>query len=114
MAPDTPVPGLRERKKIRTRETIRREAYELFEKYGYANTTVEQIAEAADVSPSTFFRYYPNKAALLIPYQMMDPIIAFFLAAPPEMSPITAYRHALTQVFNGMAGPGWAEEMARQ
>jgi Fe2+ or Zn2+ uptake regulation protein len=44
--------GLRERKKIRTRETIRREAFRLIEENGYTNTTVEQIAEAAEVSQS--------------------------------------------------------------
>ncbi len=106
--------GLRERKKIRTREVVRREAFRLFERDGYADTTVEQIAEAANVSPRTFFRYFPNKAALLIPDHMMEPIITLFLVAPPEMAPIAAYRHALEQVFNGMAGPEWGDEMARQ
>jgi AcrR family transcriptional regulator len=106
--------GLRERKKRRTRETVRSAAFELFEKNGYPNTTVEQISEVADVSPRTFFRYFPNKAALLIPDHMMEPIIEIFLDAPSDMRPIAAYRHALEQVFNGMAGPEWGEEMARQ
>ncbi|MGB2919008.1 MAG: TetR family transcriptional regulator [Mycobacterium sp.] len=106
--------GLRERKKRRTRETVRLAAYELFEKNGYPDTTIEQIAELADVSPRTFFRYFPNKAALLVPDQLMEPIIELFLAAPPELRPIPAYRHALEQVFAGMAGPEWGEEMARQ
>jgi AcrR family transcriptional regulator len=48
--------GLRDRKKIQTRVTIRHEAMRLIEENGYANTTVEQIADAAEVSPSTFFR----------------------------------------------------------
>ena len=52
---DRPL-GLRERKKIKTRQAIRREAFRLFDANGYAATTVEQIADAADVSPSTFFR----------------------------------------------------------
>ena len=106
--------GLRERKKRRTREAVRLAAFELFQKQGYPNTTIEQIAELADVSPRTFFRYFPNKAALLIPDHLMDPIIEFFLAAPPELRPIPAYRHALEQVFSGMAGAEWGEEMARQ
>jgi AcrR family transcriptional regulator len=58
--------GLRERKKIRTNETFQREAYRLFDENGYANTTVEQIAEAAEVSPSTFFRYFPCKELVLM------------------------------------------------
>ncbi|MBX7431789.1 TetR family transcriptional regulator [Mycobacterium sp. Y57] len=106
--------GLRERKKRRTREDIRLTAYRLFAEHGYADTTVEQIAEQADVSPRTFFRYFPNKAALLIPDQLMGPIIELFLAAPPELSPFAAYKHALEQVFGGFAGPEWAEEMSRQ
>ena len=106
--------GLRERKKLKTRETLRHEALRLFEEQGYTETTVEQIAAAADVSPSTFFRYFTNKAALLVPDQMMEPIIELFLAAPPELSPIAAYRHAVTQVLDSMAGPGWSPESERQ
>jgi AcrR family transcriptional regulator len=106
--------GLRERKKRRTREAVRVAAFRLFEENGYSDTTIEQIAEAADVSPRTFFRYFPNKAALLIPDQLMEPIVDLFLAAPPELSPIAAYRHALSQVFSGFAGAEWNDEMARQ
>ncbi|BBZ33741.1 TetR family transcriptional regulator [Mycolicibacterium confluentis] len=106
--------GLRERKKQRTREAVRAAAFRLFEENGYAATTVDQIAEAADVSARTFFRYFPNKAAVLIPDHMMGPIIDLFLAAPPEVPPITAYRHALTRVFGGMSTQYWREEVERQ
>ena len=58
--------GLRDRKKIKTRETIRREAMRLIDENGYVNTTIEQIAEAAEVSPSTFFRYFPSKEMVLM------------------------------------------------
>jgi AcrR family transcriptional regulator len=58
--------GLRDRKKIQTGEAIRREAMRLIEENGYANTTVEQIADAAEVSPSTFFRYFPSKEMVLM------------------------------------------------
>jgi transcriptional regulator GlxA family with amidase domain len=54
-------PGLRERKKTKTRAAIREHALRLFREQGYEATTVEQIAEAAEVSHSTFFRYFPTK-----------------------------------------------------
>lgn len=56
-------PGLRERKKIKTRRAIRTAAYALIEERGYDATTIEQIADRAEVSPSTVFRYFPTKEA---------------------------------------------------
>src|SRR5689334_23855993 len=58
--------GLRERKKARTRAAIRRHALRLFRANGYQRTTVEQIAAAAEVSVSTFFRYFPTKEDLIL------------------------------------------------
>ena len=106
--------GLRERKKRQTREAVRCAAFRLFEQFGYPNTTVEQIAAAADISPRTFFRYFPTKAALLIPDQLTAPVIELFLKAPAELSPIAAYRYAVEQMFADMDGPVWRDEMARQ
>ncbi len=108
------LPSLRERKKLRTREVIRSQALQLFEKHGYANTTIVMIAEAADVSPRTFSRYFDSKASLLIPDQLMDPIIAAFVAAPTDLTPVAAYRYALTQAFSAMAGDEWEPERSRQ
>ncbi len=59
-------PGLRERKKRRTRATLIDAAVELCVQQGYDNTTVEQIAAAADVSPRTFSRYFPTKDAVIL------------------------------------------------
>jgi AcrR family transcriptional regulator len=60
-----PLPSLRERKKAATKERIYFEALDLFRRQGFAETTVEAIAEAAEVSKGTFFNYYPTKEALL-------------------------------------------------
>jgi AcrR family transcriptional regulator len=53
--------GLRERKKLKTRDAIISKAMEMFDEKGYEHTRIEDIADAIDISPRTFFRYFPNK-----------------------------------------------------
>ncbi len=57
--------GLRERKKQKTRATIVEVALRLFAENGYQQTTIAQIAEAADVSPRTVSTYFPAKEAIV-------------------------------------------------
>jgi AcrR family transcriptional regulator len=104
--------GLRERKKARTRAAIRQHALQLFREQGYAETTVEQIAEAAEVSPSTFFRYFPTKEDVVL-QDDFDPIaIAKFEALPADMHPVAALRAAMRETF--AETPAWQLDQFRE
>ena len=110
---DRPL-GLRERKKIKTRQAIRREAFRLFDANGYAATTVEYIAEAAEVSPSTFFRYFPSKESLLLADDLDPLILAAFETQPPELSPTQAIRRAYEDVIARLPAEQLEFENTRQ
>ena len=88
-------PGLRERKKARTRATIQREALKLFQRDGYAATSVEAIAAAAEVSPSTFFRYFPTKEDVVLSDFVDETTIERFVEAPAELSLAEALTYAV-------------------
>jgi AcrR family transcriptional regulator len=93
---DQPIPqvGLRERKKARTRAVIREQALRLFAEQGYTATTIEQIAAAAEVSPATFFRYFPTKEDVVLQDDFDIVTIAALEEQPPELNPIAAFRAA--------------------
>jgi AcrR family transcriptional regulator len=106
--------GLRERKKARTRAAIREHAMRLFEEQGYAATTVDQIAAAADVSPSTFFRYFPTKEDTVLADDYDPLIVAALLAQPADLHPIEAIRRSIAEVFQSISEADWRREQQRQ
>jgi AcrR family transcriptional regulator len=96
--------GLRERKKARTRASLREHALRLFREQGYQATTVEQIAAAAEVSASTFFRYFPTKEDVVLQDDMDNRMITALEHQPPELGPVAAVRAAAKQVFASYTG----------
>jgi AcrR family transcriptional regulator len=107
--PGTAKPGLRERKKARTRAAIREHAFRLFREQGYDATTVEQIAEAAEVSPSTFFRYFPTKEDVVLQDEMDTLWLEAVRAQPADLSPIAALREGMHAAFGQLS----AEQLAQ-
>ncbi|MCP9952490.1 TetR family transcriptional regulator [Actinomadura madurae] len=96
-----PKQGLRELKKARTRAAIQREALRLFRERGYEATTVEQVAQAAEVAHTTVFRYFPTKEDLVISDEADPLIFASLRAQPPELTPVQALRAAMLDVLGG-------------
>ncbi|MEV5351420.1 TetR family transcriptional regulator [Streptomyces sp. NPDC052693] len=92
---DRPQPGLRERKKIKTRQAIRAATFALIEEQGYDATTVEQIAARAEVSPSTVLRYFPAKEDIVVTDEWA-PVMPAELRGRPEDEPWAAVlRHVV-------------------
>jgi AcrR family transcriptional regulator len=75
-------PDWRAAKKAATRARIRSAALELFERFGYEAATVERIADAAGVTHTTFFRYFPTKEDVALSDDY-DPLIAELIRARP-------------------------------
>ena len=110
---EQPRPGLRERKRAKTRAEIQAQALRLFRERGYDATTVEHIAEAAEVSESTFYRYFPTKPDVVLRDEF-DPIIAAALdAQPAELSSLQAVRAAFKSVFTQMSAAEADEQRQR-
>jgi AcrR family transcriptional regulator len=97
-----PPSGLRERKKARTRAAIQQHALRLFREQGYPATTVEQIAAAAEVSPATFFRYFPTKEDVVLRDDIDIVTLAALESQPAGLSPIAAFRAAAVESLAAM------------
>ena len=111
-ADPSPV-GLRERKKAKTRTLLREQAMRLFREQGYAATTIEQIAEAAEVSPSTFFRYFGTKEDVVLADDI-DPLLLKALSEQPlDRGPIAAVRGAIEATMEQLSDDDRRREQER-
>jgi AcrR family transcriptional regulator len=99
-------PGLRARKKARTHEAIVDAALDLFERQGFEDTTIEDIAAAADVSPRTFFRYFESKVDVLMTTNKaedegFEDLVA---AVPSPKGPLDATVQVIRERLEALAG----------
>jgi AcrR family transcriptional regulator len=92
--------GRRERKKQRTREALVDAAFTLFAGKGFEATTVEEIADAVDVSSRTFFRYFSSKEDVALTFQeeQFAAMLEALAARPADEPVITALRNAGVEV----------------
>lgn len=101
--------GLRERKKRETRLRIHACALDLAEHRGLAQVTTDEIAEAAGISPRTFFNYFATKDASVIGAdpELGDAIAASILAQPADASPLDCLEAAFAEhALPGVLGAG--------
>jgi AcrR family transcriptional regulator len=95
--------NMRERKKGETRARLQEVALNLFEKNGYAGTTVEQIARGADVSFRTFFRYFPSKEDLVLFDAYDSPLASAIMTSPKTVGAIQAIRDAVIETYGKLS-----------
>lgn len=101
--------SLRERKKAATRDQLMKVALRLFERQGFDNTTVEEIAAAAEVAPRTFFRYFPTKVDVLFAdHPEHIALLRQMLATrAPDESIIDAVRRATLERISKVVADPW-------
>ncbi|GAA1896973.1 TetR family transcriptional regulator [Streptantibioticus ferralitis] len=97
--------GLRARKKQRTRDALTRAAMELFTTQGFEHTTVDEIADAVEVSQRTFFRYFSNKeqAALALEDLIEERFMASLRERPATETPLEALRQAVLGTWDDIS-----------
>jgi AcrR family transcriptional regulator len=96
--------GLRERKKAQTHDAILGAALDLFERRGYDATTVEEIADEADVSPRTFFRYFDAKVDVIMRHKGDDDLglDRLLVLRPADEGPVEALRNVIRDELGPM------------
>ncbi|MFG2871571.1 TetR family transcriptional regulator [Streptomyces sp. NPDC048338] len=97
VAEPAPAPrlNLRERKKLRTRAEIRKVTYRLAAEQGWDAVTIERIATAAEVSPSTVVRYFPVREDIVLTDEKDAVLAARLLARPAAEPPLESLRAVL-------------------
>jgi AcrR family transcriptional regulator len=106
--------GLRETKKLATRQALQEASERLFAERGFVATTVREIADAAGVTERTFFRYFNGKEELVVDHVLAWlPVLQDRIRARPvEEGPLTALKESLLRVDRRIAaaarpGPLW-------
>ncbi|HST80640.1 MAG TPA: helix-turn-helix domain-containing protein [Kineosporiaceae bacterium] len=97
--------GLREHNARRNKELILNAAMALFHEHGYDDTTLEQVAERAEVSISTLYRYFPTKDLLVLSPIALNGQMADELARRPADEPLDlALGHAVLALLSAQPG----------
>jgi AcrR family transcriptional regulator len=112
-ANEPPLPGTRqERRKAATRAKIQTAAEQLFGERGYADTSIEDISEAADVAVRTIYMHFPTKAAIMLAYfdSWVDAFSAAVRLRPLDEPVVDTVREALL----AMAADGWVERIENE
>jgi AcrR family transcriptional regulator len=97
--------GLRERKMMRTKEAIRSNALRLFLKRGFDETTIDEIATAAEVSPMTIFRYFPTKEDIVLTDDFDPMLVEQIKQRSAKESLVSKIGLAIIESFAMMDGP---------
>jgi AcrR family transcriptional regulator len=115
-SPGLPSPGLRERKKARTRQLIAETAARLFAERGYENVAVSDVAREAEVAEQTVYNYFPTKEQLVTDreQQIQDRLCDLIRSRPPTITPAAAIRDFVLEVVSGIRkipADGWRGEI---
>ncbi len=105
----TESPGLRERKKRRTRQALIEAAVRLFERKGFEHVTVAEIAEAAEVSTRTFFLHFQTKEDVL--FANADVRIDLALQAVAERGAGERFPGVLARAMEQMIANSWDSDL---
>ena len=109
---DPPSSGRQQRRKAATRAKILAAAEQLFGEHGYAETSIEQIAELADVAVRTIYMHFPTKAAIMLAYfdSWIDAFSEQIRLRPVDESVVDTVREAL----QAMNDAGWVDNVENE